>query len=234
MDSSIARDTAQSAANAHQKRALRRTLLATRESLAGRDALDAALAQRLADEIARCAPRCIGFYWPIQGEFDARGVVGHWLAEAAAASSTTGATSTASTATATRLAALPVVTAPATPLVFHRWTPDTPMTEGHYRIPVPKDTEVLVPDLLLVPCVGFTRTGLRLGYGGGFYDRTLHSLSPAPRTLGIAYDALEVAELTAEAHDLALDAIVTESATYRGPDAPPAPHPADRPHGTTR
>jgi len=234
VDSSIARDIAQSAAGAQQKRALRRTLLATRETLAARDALDAALAKRLTDEIARWAPRCIGFYWPIQGEFDARAIVGGWLAEAGVVEGSTSGAVKMSATIAARLAALPVVTAPAAPLVFHRWTPDTPMTEGQYRIPVPQDTEVLVPDLLLVPCVGFTRDGLRLGYGGGFYDRTLHALSPAPRTIGIAYDALEISRLTAEAHDLALDAIVTESATYRRPGAPDTPDTAARPHSTPR
>ncbi|AJP59319.1 5-formyltetrahydrofolate cyclo-ligase [Pandoraea vervacti] len=182
---------------------MRKALLEARSTLEGRAARDAALALRLADELARRAPRCVGFYWPIQGEFDARAVVADWLAQAPAGGMT-----------AARLAALPVVTAPATPLVFHRWTPDTPMMEGRYRIPVPRATEVLVPDLLLVPCVGFTREGLRLGYGGGFYDRTLHSMAPAPQTLGIAYDVLEVEHLSAEAHDLALDAIVTESATF--------------------
>ncbi|WP_150575794.1 5-formyltetrahydrofolate cyclo-ligase [Pandoraea aquatica] len=182
---------------------MRRSLLDARSTLAARAELDAALATRLTDELARRAPRCIGFYWPIQDEFDARGVVTAWLAAAAP--------------DRPRLAALPVVTAPATPLVFHRWTPDTPMVEGRYRIPVPRDTEVVVPDLLLVPCVGFTREGLRLGYGGGFYDRTLHAMKPAPQTLGIAYDILEVQDLSAEAHDLALDAIVTESAIYARP-----------------
>jgi 5,10-methenyltetrahydrofolate synthetase len=182
-------------------------LLHTRTTLAGRAAHDAALAARLADELTRRAPRCVGFYWPIQGEFDARDVVSTWLAQASPK--------------APRLAALPVVTAPAAPLVFHRWTPEARMTPGRYRIPVPLDGEVLVPDLLLVPCVGFNRNGLRLGYGGGFYDRTLHSMTPVPQTLGIAYDALEIDGLTAEAHDLALDVIVTESATFARADDNP-------------
>ncbi|VVD72691.1 5-formyltetrahydrofolate cyclo-ligase [Pandoraea communis] len=182
------------------KTRLRKALLDVRATLGAREARDAALAARLRDELTRRAPRCVGFYWPIQGEFDAREVVSAWLAQASPE--------------ALRLAALPVVTAPATPLVFHHWTPATPMKDGRYGIPVPADAEVLVPDLLLVPCVGFTRDGLRLGYGGGFYDRTLHSMTPAPQTLGIAYDALEIEHLGAEAHDLALDAIVTESATF--------------------
>ncbi|MCE4061056.1 5-formyltetrahydrofolate cyclo-ligase [Pandoraea sputorum] len=193
--------------NASPKALLRRALLDARSTLDARAERDAALATRLADELSRRAPRCIGFYWPIQDEFDARDVVATWLA--------------AASPDAPRFAALPVVTAPATPLVFHRWTPDTPMMEGRYRIPIPRDTEMLVPDLLLVPCVGFTRDGLRLGYGGGFYDRTLHAMKPAPQTLGIAYDLLEVHDLSAEAHDLALDAIVTESATYARPPGNP-------------
>lgn len=209
MNSSIARDPAQSASQTSGNEAdataakaqLRKALLDARNTLDGRAAHDAALATRLSGELTRLAPRCVGFYWPIQNEFDARGVITAWLARAPADT--------------LRLAALPVVTAPAAPLVFHRWTPDTPMMEGRYRIPVPRDTEVLVPDLLLVPCVGFTRDGLRLGYGGGFYDRTLHSMAPPPHTLGIAYDVLEIEHLSAEAHDLALDAIVTESIVHR-------------------
>ncbi|WP_374620005.1 5-formyltetrahydrofolate cyclo-ligase [Pandoraea sp.] len=211
MDSSIARDPAEPAAqpsgngpeSATGKAQLRKALLDTRNALTTRDARDAALAARLSGELARRAPRCVGFYWPIQGEFDARALICAWLAQASPG--------------APRLAALPVVTAPAAPLAFHRWTPDTVMTEGHYRIPVPREPDLIVPDLLLVPCVGFTRDGLRLGYGGGFYDRTLHSMTPAPQTLGVAYDALEVPHLSAEAHDLALDAIVTESATFARP-----------------
>lgn len=212
MNPSIARDPAQPAAQTSGngtesvagKARLRKALLDTRTTLAGRAGRDAALAARLADELTRRAPRCVGFYWPIQGEFDAREVISAWLAQASPKG--------------LRLAALPVVTAPAAPLVFHRWTPDARMTEGRYRIPVPLEADVLVPDLLLIPCVGFTRDGLRLGYGGGFYDRTLHSMSPAPQTLGIAYDALEIEGLTAEAHDLALDVIVTESTTFTRAD----------------
>ncbi|MFJ2994230.1 5-formyltetrahydrofolate cyclo-ligase [Pandoraea sp. NPDC087047] len=190
---------------------MRKALLDARSTLAERATRDAALATRLTAELARRAPRCIGFYWPIQDEFDARELICAWLAQ----------TSPGQPSDGPRQAALPVVIARNAPLVFHRWTPDTPMTEGRYRIPVPSRTEVLTPDLLLVPCVGFTREGLRLGYGGGFYDRTLHSMTPAPQTLGIAYDCLEIEHLSAEAHDLALDAIVTESATFVRPCGTP-------------
>lgn len=188
------------------KSLLRKHLLGVRSTLPQRADLDAALARRLADELIRRAPRCVGFYWPIQGEFDALAVVTGWLA--------------AATASSPRMAALPVVQAPAAPLDFHRWTPTTPMVEGRYRIPIPDGTDAVTPDLLLVPCVGFTRDGLRLGYGGGFYDRTLQAMHPTPQTLGIAFDALEIASLSAEAHDVALDAIVTESDIHTR-----APHP---------
>jgi 5-formyltetrahydrofolate cyclo-ligase len=65
-------------------------------------------------------------------------------------------------------------------LTFHAWYPGCPMEEDAYGIPKPKDTELIVPTLLFVPCVGYGPGGYRLGYGGGFYDRTLATLQPRP------------------------------------------------------
>ena len=72
-------------------------------------------------------------------------------------------------------------------LRFHVWFPGCPMEEDAYGIPKPKDTEAFEPALLLVPCVGYGPKGLRLGYGGGFYDRTLAALRPRPFTVGLGY-----------------------------------------------
>ena len=84
------------------------------------------------------------------------------------------------------------------------------MEEDAYKIPKPKDTELLFPTLLLVPCVGFGPGGYRLGYGGGFYDRTLATLQPKPFTVGLGFSVGFVPEFVPQEHDIPLDAILTE------------------------
>jgi 5,10-methenyltetrahydrofolate synthetase len=185
------------------KSALRATLLATREAQgaqADQQARGEALARRLMEVVARYPEAaCIGFYWPVAGEFDARNALAVWLALAAS-----------------RTAALPVVTAPREPLVFHAWQPGAAMKKGRYGIAVPQDERVVVPDLLLIPCVGFDADRYRLGYGGGYYDRTL-AFWPGekkPATIGVAYESAKCDALPRGEFDLPLGAIVTESAIY--------------------
>src|SRR5262249_6000692 len=140
--------------------------------------------------LERLAVHCIGFYWPIQQEFDARAMVARWLDGMPG-----------------RQAALPVVNAPATPLDFHLWTPATPMRAGRYGIPVPDGTEAALPDALIIPCVGFSADKSRLGYGGGFYDRTLAAGSARgarPLAIGIGFEACRTPPQAA-AHDLPMD-----------------------------
>jgi 5,10-methenyltetrahydrofolate synthetase len=84
------------------------------------------------------------------------------------------------------------------------------MEEDAYGIPKPKDTELVVPTLLLVPCVGWGPGGYRLGYGGGFYDRTLADYKPKPVTVGLGYSLGWLPDLQAEPHDVPLDAILSE------------------------
>lgn len=178
------------------RRALRRDLLARRAALPDRAAADAAIDRALKPLLERLGVQKLGFYWPIQQEFDARGTVARWLR-----------------AMPGRVAGLPVVSAPGTPLDFHFWTPDTTMRAGHYGIPVPDGTEAVTPDALLIPCVGFSANKFRLGYGGGFYDRTLAALAglgATPIAIGIGFDACEI-PLVAQAHDLPMDWLVTES-----------------------
>jgi 5-formyltetrahydrofolate cyclo-ligase len=105
---------------------------------------------------------------------------------------------------------LPVVDRVHKTLQFHAWWPGCPMEEDAYNIPKPKDTEVVMPTLLLVPCLGFGPRGYRLGYGGGFYDRTLASISPKPFTVGLGFANGYVGSFTTEPHDVALDAILTD------------------------
>ncbi|WP_413186148.1 5-formyltetrahydrofolate cyclo-ligase [Paraburkholderia sacchari] len=179
-----------------------RLRLRTARLEASSDALaNVALSAHLDALVGRLAPRSIGFYWPLPGEFDAREWIASWLA-----------------ADASHRAALPVIAERNAPLHFYFWTPGAPMREGHHGIPEPESGEAALPDLLLVPCVGFDRDGYRLGYGGGYYDRTLAAWPGAalPLTVGIAYEACRIDEGVPErgAHDLPLDAVVTEAGAH--------------------
>jgi len=106
---------------------------------------------------------------------------------------------------------LPVINRETRQLRFHVWYPGCPMEEDAYGIPKPKDTEVVQPTLIFVPCVGYGPGGYRLGYGGGFYDRTLAGLRPRPVTVGLGYDFAYLPDLQAEPHDVPLDAILTDT-----------------------
>jgi 5-formyltetrahydrofolate cyclo-ligase len=181
---------------------LRATLLASREAHnenPARAGMDEALAAQLRRVIDQHDVACIGFYWPVAGEFDARKVMAQWLAVSDA-----------------REGALPVVVQPHAAMAFHAWHADSPMKAGRYKIPVPEEERVIVPDLLLIPCVGFDADRFRLGYGGGYYDRTLAAwqAEKKPVTIGIAFEAGKCDALPRESHDMPLDAIVTESAIY--------------------
>ena len=107
---------------------------------------------------------------------------------------------------------VPVIRAKAQPLVFSQWEPDCPLMDGPFGASVPAVERLIVPEVLIVPLVAFSRDGGRLGYGGGFYDRTLERLRAARPTLaiGFAYGAQEDGDLPLEATDQPLDMIVTE------------------------
>ena len=105
---------------------------------------------------------------------------------------------------------LPVVDKLHKTLQFHAWWPGCPMENDAYDIPKPKGTDVIMPTLLLVPCLGFGPGGFRLGYGGGFYDRTLASIHPKPFTVGLGFANGYVSNFAPEQHDVPLDAILTD------------------------
>ena len=111
---------------------------------------------------------------------------------------------------------LPITGKIGTPLTFRRWTPQTQMVTGRMSIPEPPaDAEIVVPDVLFVPLAAFDRRGHRIGYGAGFYDRTLAGLRAKKEivAIGIAYAAQEVLFVANDAHDEPLDLIVTEKDT---------------------
>jgi 5-formyltetrahydrofolate cyclo-ligase len=112
---------------------------------------------------------------------------------------------------------VPVIEGAGRPLAFREWTPETPMTEGAFGAEVPAEGDWLEPGLVIAPLLAFDRRGFRLGYGGGFYDRTLarlRALRPT-RAVGLAYAAQEVEAVPAGPTDARLDAIVTERAVIR-------------------
>jgi 5-formyltetrahydrofolate cyclo-ligase len=114
--------------------------------------------------------------------------------------------------------ALPVVVAPEEPLVFRAWRPGEPTVPGVWDIPVPpEDSPGVVPDVLVVPLLAFDRAGYRLGYGGGFYDRTLARLREIKPVVavGMAYAAQEVPLVPHDANDQRLDFVMTEAGTIR-------------------
>ncbi|RYF27498.1 MAG: 5-formyltetrahydrofolate cyclo-ligase [Comamonadaceae bacterium] len=163
----------------------------------------------------------IGAYWPIKGEFDPLPALYRWqedaiLSQGSEPNQAPAHEGRAEAATenianrSPRKIGLPVVNKLHKTLTFHAWYPGCPMEEDAYGIPKPKDTEIIVPTLLFVPCVGYGPGGFRLGYGGGFYDRTLATLQPKPFTVGLGYSHGWLPDLEPEPHDVALDAILND------------------------
>lgn len=152
---------------------------------------------------------CVGFYWPFRGEIDLMPVIKSLLARGCSA-------------------ALPVVVAKGQPLVFRGWTPGAAMVPGVWNIPVPADDAPVVPDVVLSPLVGYDPAGYRLGYGGGFYDRTLAALTPRPWVIGVGYRNQALTTIYPQDHDVPMDVILTDDgrwwergATADGPASSP-------------
>jgi 5,10-methenyltetrahydrofolate synthetase len=192
---------------ARWRRAERTRLRAERDglSVAARQEASAALAAHLSAVLRQTfgdlRGRVFSGYWPIKGEPDLRPV----LADLHAAGVTV---------------ALPVVETKAAPLVFRRWTPELRMVRGDWNIPVPPlEAARVTPQVALAPLVGWTDEGYRLGYGGGYFDRTLAALRPRPFTIGIGLQAARLDTIFPQPHDIPLDMIVTEAGLQvtRGP-----------------
>ena len=175
----------------------REHLIASRETLAPTEhaARSAALEAHLRGLLERLAPRVIGFCWPYRGEFDCRPVVARLIERGARG-------------------ALPVIVAEAAPMTFREWTPGGPMTPGRFGIPIPAEGGTLAPDLVLMPVNAFDRQGYRLGYGGGYFDRTLAALAPRPLALGIGFELARVESILPDRYDIPMDYVVTEAGPY--------------------
>jgi 5,10-methenyltetrahydrofolate synthetase len=94
---------------------------------------------------------------------------------------------------------------------FRLWRPDSPMTDDRHGIPIPDTPACEAPDIVLLPLVAFDDQGYRIGYGGGYFDRTLAALDPRPFAIGVGFELARVESVRPEPHDIRLDAIVTEA-----------------------
>jgi 5-formyltetrahydrofolate cyclo-ligase len=188
-----------SSISADPKAALRRAALARREAV--EPAARAAFSRRLAEEGLRLArlwrPQIVSVFYPLRGEPDTLPLLTALAADGFAT-------------------ALPVVVGRGSPLTFRRWRPGDQTRGGAMSIHEPlEDAPVVDPDLLFVPLACFDRRGHRIGYGAGYYDRSLaylRAMKPV-HAAGVAYGVCEIAAVPYEGHDQSLDAVVTEQET---------------------
>jgi 5-formyltetrahydrofolate cyclo-ligase len=177
-----------------RRRAERERLIAVRLAAPAeeRQRWSKAIEPRLLRLLLSLAGRSIGLYAPVRGEFDPLPI-----AEALIA--------------AGRTLALPAVVERRGALEYRRWHPAVEMEQGPLAIPAPRAREVVRPEILVLPLVGFDDRKFRLGYGGGYFDRTLAAVSPRPVTIGVGFENAHLATIWPQPHDIALDHIVTEA-----------------------
>lgn len=175
------------------RRTARDTLIERRLALPVRErqVLGARIRARLSNDLDLRRYARLGFYWPIRGEFDLRETAAQHIANGG-------------------IACVPVVVHKNAPVEFWQWQPDTPMQPGFWNIPVPVERRLVAPDALLIPLVGFDAAGYRLGYGGGYYDRTLAPEAARPFRIGVGYADAEFTTIHPQPHDVPMNVIVTE------------------------
>lgn len=202
----------------HWRRAQRERLVAARL------AVDAGTLEewrrRIDSHLERAFPglasAVVALCWPIKNEYDAR----HLARKLRASGART---------------ALPAVVAPKSPLVFREWYPGVRLAVGGLGIPYPVDSAELRPDAVLLPMNGWDAQGYRLGYGAGFFDRTLASLAKRPVTIGVTFELARLETIHPQSWDIPVDYVVTERGVYRRDaeglvflGAPPAGQPSER------
>ncbi len=170
--------------------ALRQALPADQRRRCG-DRIAAELRHLIAEQ-----PGTLGVYWPFRAEFDPRPLIDWAIA-------------------AGRTVALPVVVDKKGPLEYRAWRPGEALVDGVWNIPVPEKREIVAPAIVLAPLVGFDRACYRLGYGGGYFDRTLAALVPRPLAIGVGFEVQAIETIYPQPFDMAMDLIVTERGTRR-------------------
>lgn len=177
-----------------QRARLRREMIAARMAMpaAAHRAASVAVCHHLGEFLLARPAGMIAFCLSIRAEVDCRPLIERLLA-------------------AGWQAAMPVVRALNAPMEFFAWWPQAPMSVDPYGIPVPATHRTREPEVLLLPLVAFDAAGYRLGYGGGYFDRTLAAMRAHPLTIGVGFDLGAVDDLQPQPHDIPLDLIVTES-----------------------
>jgi 5-formyltetrahydrofolate cyclo-ligase len=179
----------------HWRVQMRQALIGRRLSLDGaaRKAQGERAKGRLVESVELHGFETLGMYWPVRGEIDVRDLAAEHLKNGGRV-------------------ALPVVVTKSAPVEFWRWQPGMPMSRGVWNIPIPAEREVLNPDAFIVPLVGFDAGRFRLGYGGGYYDRTIAAAARRPYCLGLGYEAARLQSIFPQPHDIPMDMIVTDGA----------------------
>lgn len=180
------------------RKAERARLIAARLATPADDraAWSARIAEELDQAIGAVEGLVISVYWPFRGEPDLR----PWMNAVALRGGR---------------CALPVVVEKGAPLAFRIWREGEALERGVWNIPIPAGGDAVEPDVAIAPVVGFDRAGYRLGYGGGFFDRTLAARTPRPRVFGVGYMLQAIDTIHPLSHDIAMDAIVTETGVQR-------------------
>ena len=180
------------------RRAERQRLLAARTGTAPalRREWGRAIEARLATLLAERPGITLGAYWPFQAEFDPRPLIDRLIADGCRV-------------------ALPVVIDKKGPLEYRAWAPGEPLVDGVWNIPIPERRNVVVPQAVLAPLVGFDRECYRLGYGGGFFDRTLAALKPRPLAIGVGFELSALETIHPQDFDIPMDVIVSEARSRR-------------------
>ena len=184
------------------RRQQRATLLAQRQTIDNEARQHAAqmVARELDALVAANGCSTIGLYWPIKHEINL-------LPWADALARRTGV-----------VLCLPVVVTRNEPLEYWRWSQGEALSRGFWDIPIPACRDVVIPDLMMAPLVGFDQANYRLGYGGGYFDRTLASFAQRPMVAGVGYDFSGLETIFPQSHDIPMDAVITERRCAPAPD----------------
>lgn len=158
--------------------------------------MDAQIAGRIEQLVGDPAGKVVSAYWPFRCESDLKPLLRRLAAKGART-------------------ALPVVLGKARPLIFREWKSGDPLERGVWNIPFPAQGEPVLPDIVIAPVVGFDAQCYRLGYGGGFFDRTLAAMPRMPLRIGVGYAFQRLATIQPHAHDIPLDVVVTEAEIVR-------------------
>lgn len=186
----------------HARRALIKARLNREPTL--RDRSDAAAKRRLVGTVGLGRYPTLGIYSPMRGEIDLLDLAAEHVRRGGRVG-------------------LPVVVEKAAPVEFWRWWPGMSMSRGIWNIAIPATKEPVEPDALIVPLVGFDPALYRLGYGGGYYDRTLQRMAPKPFCVGIGSEGGKLPSIFPQAHDIPMDLIVTEEQVYSKAAQPSSP-----------